>query len=71
MASIYVDNHLAGSMKNQEVVTLLSERKGPLREQIVKNINIRVNQAHREKEFANMTCMMENKAKVTMVHLQM
>eukprot|EP00973_Karenia_brevis_P022622 3113463-Karenia_brevis.AAC.1 len=52
MASIYADKHLSDLMKNQKVVTLLSERKGTLREQFLKHINIRVNQAYPEKEFA-------------------
>eukprot|EP00973_Karenia_brevis_P076108 10571929-Karenia_brevis.AAC.1 len=52
MANIYVDNYLADRMKNQKVVTLLSERKGTLREQFVSHINMRVNQAYPDPEFA-------------------
>eukprot|EP00973_Karenia_brevis_P015265 2086827-Karenia_brevis.AAC.1 len=40
-------------MKNQKVVTLLSERKGTLREQIVNHINMRVKQAYPDQEFAS------------------
>eukprot|EP00973_Karenia_brevis_P003069 420990-Karenia_brevis.AAC.1 len=53
MASIYVDNHLADLMTNQKVVALLSERKGTLREQFVNHINMRVNQAYPDLEFAS------------------
>eukprot|EP00973_Karenia_brevis_P094734 12423899-Karenia_brevis.AAC.1 len=53
MANIYVDNHLAYLMKNQKVVTLLSEREGTLREQFLNHINMRVNKAYPEKEFAS------------------
>eukprot|EP00973_Karenia_brevis_P084984 11792340-Karenia_brevis.AAC.1 len=55
-------------MKHQKVVTVMSERKGTLREQFVNHINIRVDQAYPEKEFASESGSVPNAIREQAIH---